>query len=103
MAAEVGGVRRQPGAAVGGGGARGRAGGGAELWYVGDAGRLATVHVRAGLSDGLRTEVEGEGLTEGMQVIVGVQTTEQLGAPATGPFQGPPPQGGNRFRGPGGF
>jgi HlyD family secretion protein len=88
-----------------GGGLGGRPGAGSMLWYVGDDGQLATVRVRTGLSDGQRTEVRGERLTEGMQVIVGLLQSpeEQRGAPVSGPFQGPAPQGGNRFRGPGGF
>jgi hypothetical protein len=31
------------------------------------------VPVRTGLNDGIQTEVEGEGLTEGMQVVTGEQ------------------------------
>jgi HlyD family secretion protein len=59
--------------------------------------------VRTGLSDGQRTEVRGEGLAEGMQAIVGLVQSAQSGAPLASPFQGPPSQGGTRFRGPGGF
>ena len=66
------------------------------LWTVDKAGKLSVVRVRAGLSDGQKTEVRGEGLTEGMQVIVGV-TQDGGGAPGS-PFQaqqqtGPRPGG----------
>jgi len=72
------------------------------LWTVGTDGKPASVRVRAGLTDGQKTQVEGTGLRAGMQVIVG--TTGGTGSgTATGttssPFQtqrqqtqgGPPP------------
>jgi HlyD family secretion protein len=81
-----------------------RAGGGAILWYVDDLGKLAIRPVRLGLTDGQRTEVKGEGLTEGMAVIIGtVLAADQTSAQPASPFQGPSPSGGSRFRGPGGF
>jgi HlyD family secretion protein len=70
---------------------------GARLWYLDSAGRLAAVRVQPGLTDGQKTEVAGAGLTEGMQVIVGMaQSTQGGAAPAASPFQtqarpGPPP------------
>jgi HlyD family secretion protein len=36
--------------------------------------------VKAGISDGQFTEVSGEGLTEGMQVLVGVDNSKQAGS-----------------------
>jgi HlyD family secretion protein len=104
-------ARRQARASGGGGpGGPGGFGGGAPrrgasgprpnetvmLWTVGKDGKLSVVRVRAGLSDGQKTEVRGEGLTEGMQVIVGV-TQDGGGAPGS-PFQaqqqtGPRPGG----------
>jgi hypothetical protein len=60
--------------------------------------------VRLGLSDGQRTEVTGEGLTEGMAVIIGtVLAADQTLAQPASPFQSPSSSGGSRFRGPGGF
>ena len=44
------------------------------LWYLDASGKLAISRVKAGLTDGQLTEVEGTGLKEGMQVIVGVNT-----------------------------
>ena len=56
--------------------------------------------MRVGLSDGQRTEVSGEGLAEGMQIIIGVtQTAEQQ--PSGSPFQAS--GSGNRGFRPGGF
>jgi HlyD family secretion protein len=70
------------------------------VWTVGTDGTLTRLPVRAGLSDGQKTQVEGPGLRPGLQVIVG--TTGGAGSAATGttssPFQtqrqrggGPPP------------
>lgn len=69
------------------------------LWHLDRDGRLTVTPVRVGVSDGQRTAVEGPGVTEGMQVIVGV-TQGQDGTAPTSPFQAPA-QGG--FRPPGAF
>ncbi|HET7372117.1 MAG TPA: efflux RND transporter periplasmic adaptor subunit [Gemmatimonadaceae bacterium] len=78
------------------------------LWYLDSANTLHRVRVTAGLSDGQRTEVSGEGVREGMQVIIGVNATETTAATApsgaasqsgTNPFQPARPAGGFR-RGP---
>jgi HlyD family secretion protein len=71
----------------------------ATLWMVDSAGRLDTLRVRTGLTDGQRTEVRSEQLTEGMRVIVGVTQTEDGGAAAS-PFQTQNQSGPRR---PGGF
>ncbi len=84
---------------------RGRRGNLPTLWYLDASGKLAIARVRAGLTDGQLTEVEGPGLEEGMQVIVGVNTQAQSGGNnALGVF-GPPagPQGGGFQRRPAGF
>jgi HlyD family secretion protein len=99
------------GAAAGRGGAEGGAGNRTRrsnaptLWYLDASGQLAIARVRAGLTDGQLTEVEGPELKEGMQVIVGVNTPAQNnGNNALGVF-GPPAgvQGGGFQRRPGGF
>ena len=75
----------------------------AQLWYVDSAGKPAVTRVRTGLSDGQNTQITGQNVHEGMQVIVGTVTT--AAAPTTGattsPFQqqrrgpgGPPGPGG---------
>lgn len=78
------------------------------LWYLDSANTVHRVRVTAGLSDGQRTEVSGEGVREGMQVIIGVNATETTAATApsgaasqsgTNPFQPARPAGGFR-RGP---
>ena len=78
------------------------------LWYVDSANTLHRVRVTAGLTDGQRTEVSGDGVREGMQVIIGVNATQTTSAAApagasaqsgTNPFQPARPAGGFR-RGP---
>jgi len=68
----------------------------AQLWYVDSAGKPAVTRVRTGLSDGQNTQITGQNVHEGMQVIIGTVTT--AAAPTTGatsPFQ-------QQRRGPGG-
>ncbi|MGE0582722.1 MAG: efflux RND transporter periplasmic adaptor subunit [Steroidobacteraceae bacterium] len=69
-----------------------RSPGAATLWYLDAAGKLARAQVRTGLSDGQRTEISGERLEAGLQVIVG--TTQAAGPASTNPFQS---QGPRRF------
>lgn len=80
-----------------------RRAGGAMLWTAGDDGAVHGVRARTGITDGQRTEVSGDGIAEGMQVIVGA--TQGGSAATTGaaasPFQPATPQGGPRR--PGGF
>jgi HlyD family secretion protein len=82
------------GAASAGGATRSRAsgtrGGFAQLWYVNASGKPAVVRVRTGLSDGQNTQVMGQDLKEGMQVIVGTNTATTTTTPTqttTSPFQ----------------
>jgi len=98
------------GAAPGAGGATGatrsRSSGGrsafAQLWYVGANGKPAMMRVRTGLSDGQNTQIIGQDVKEGMQVIVGTSTpatTTTTTQTTTSPFQqqrraGPPGPGG---------
>jgi HlyD family secretion protein len=86
-----GGVRRNVG---------GTSGGFAMLWYLDDAGKVAVMPVRTGISDGTTTQIQGPDVKEGMQVIAGLTQTDDA-AGAVNPFQG---GGQNRggFR-PGGF
>ena len=67
---------------------RRRAGGGEQtgtLWYLDDNGRLDTMVVRTGLSDGQRTIVSGDRLEEGLEIIAAVTSTDAAGS--TNPFQ----------------
>jgi HlyD family secretion protein len=63
--------------------------GAAQLWYVDAAGKPAVMRVRTGLSDGQNTQVMGQDVKEGMQVIVGAATTSAStpAATTTSPFQ----------------
>lgn len=87
-------ARRAAGGAGGANGASGawqRTGNGGTLWYLDADGKVAMVRVRTGLTDGQRTEVRGEGLREGMQVIVGSAQGTQAseGAPGAGGTRNP--------------
>jgi HlyD family secretion protein len=66
----------------------------ATLW-VPEGGYVKPIRVGSGLSDGTNTEVQGEGLTEGMNVVMGVQTMAENQDVATNPFTPKfPPRGG---------
>lgn len=73
----------------------------AQLWYVGPDGKAAVARVRTGLSDGQNTEVTGQNIKEGMQVIIGTSAATTAATPAAttnSPFQQQ-----RRPGGPGGF
>jgi hypothetical protein len=82
-----------------------RAGGGAVLWHLDDQGKLAVIPVKVGLSDGQRTEVTGDKLADGMQIIVGVNQADQTATQPSSPFQSQSSGGGGSRGGfrPGGF
>lgn len=67
------------------------------IWYVDSAGALHSARVRTGRTDGQKTEIEGRGISDGMQVIIGVSdasgTAGEGSSAARNPFQ---PQRGNR-------
>jgi HlyD family secretion protein len=65
------------------------------LW-IPEGNYVKPVRVQQGLSDGIYTEVQGEGLTEGMKVVIGMQTqTNSNEDVATNPFTPKfPPRGG---------
>ena len=71
------------------------------LWYLDSANALKPVRVHAGLSDGTRTQVTGNGLEEGMQIIVGSNTgtSAPTTAASTNPLQ-PQSQSTSRRGGP---
>jgi HlyD family secretion protein len=66
---------------------------------------LKPVRVHVGLSDGTRTQVIGNGLEEGMQIIVGANTgtTAPAAAASTNPLQPQTQSTGRRGGPPGGF
>lgn len=59
------------------------------LWSLDSANALKPVRVHAGLSDGSRTQVSGNGLKEGMQIIVGANagSTAPTTAASSNPLQ----------------
>lgn len=75
------------------------------LWRLGADGALTGVPVRVGISDGQRTQVEGEGLAAGLSIVLGTNTAtkdtsasetarnpfQTQGGPGPGPGGGPPP------------
>src|SRR5688572_9977235 len=84
-------------AATGAARSGGTRGGFAQLWYEDSTtGKPAVMRVRTGLSDGQNTQVIGQNLKEGMQVIIGTATTTAATTTTTtSPFQ-------QQRRGPGG-
>jgi HlyD family secretion protein len=73
------------------------------VWVVANDGKLTPIRVRTGLSDGQKTQIEGPGITEGMQIVTSVSSTEGASAPAasatSNPFQPQRPgMGGARGR-----
>jgi HlyD family secretion protein len=64
------------------------------VWVL-EGGKPKALPVKAGITDGQFTEVSGEGLSEGMQVLVGVEQQARTAggaAPITGPGSGPRPR-----------
>jgi HlyD family secretion protein len=55
------------------------------LWVV-EGQQVRPVNVRVGMSDGTMTEVEGEGLTEGMEVVTGMRMQGKGQIDASNPF-----------------
>ena len=58
------------------------------LWVLQD-GKPKALVVKAGISDGQFTEVSGEGLTEGMQILFGVDNSKQAGSTPASPSGSP--------------
>jgi hypothetical protein len=78
------------GEASSGGGSRGM------LW-VAEGTYVRPIRVRIGLSDGANTEVEGENLSNGMKIVVGLDTNGSTGSTQTkNPFVPQFPRKGGR-------
>jgi HlyD family secretion protein len=79
-----------------GGGARSRGanggqrqGNGATIYYLDANGKLASTHVRTGISDGTFTQIEGRNITAGMKLISGTAsatTTQSAQTSGASPF-----------------
>lgn len=63
------------------------------IWIL-ENGRPKSIPVRVGITDGQFTEIMGEGLSEGMQVLVGVEEAKRASGPA--PLTGGMGPGGRR-------
>jgi len=91
--AMMGGGQRPSGAQTGTGSRGGLVARREDRIWVLEKGKPKAIVVKAGISDGQFTEVSGEGLIEGMEILVGVDTSKQVsGSPA--PLGGTP--GGRR-------
>jgi HlyD family secretion protein len=66
------------------------------LYSLDPAGKLKAIHVRVGISDGQRTQVTGDSLAVGMQVIIGAALpgAAATSAPSTNPLTPTPQRGG---------
>ena len=58
------------------------------VWILGPDGKPMAVIVKVGITDGQATEISGEGIREGMQVLVGVEDTKRANVGATAPLGG---------------
>lgn len=56
------------------------------LWYLDENGDISVLRARTGITDGSQTEVIGEGIEAGMQIIAGVSVIEEAGG-IRNPFQ----------------
>ena len=83
----------------------GERGPGGQLWTVDGAGRLKSLRVRTGISDGVMTEVSGDGLEAGLQVVSGLEKAASVTASAAANPLQPQRSGGaaGARRAPGGF
>ena len=77
-------------------------GGFGTIWVLGADKKIKPYRVRIGLTDGQRTQVTGQGLSVGMQVIIGESVTGTTATPAAGATTNPltPQRGGGPGRGP---
>jgi len=55
------------------------------LWTL-DGTNVRPINVRTGASDGIMTAVEGDGLTEGLPVVVGLKSGDSGTSDARNPF-----------------
>ena len=79
---------------------RRRSTGSRTIYSIDEKGQPKAIAVKTGITDGTRTEVSGEGLTEEMKIITGVVQTSADGAAGAAPLGGQQQQ---QRRGPGGF
>lgn len=63
------------------------------VWALQQNKRVRPIQVRVGLSNGLMTEIEGEGIAEGQEIVVGQQSQINPSSDATNPFAPRIPRG----------
>jgi HlyD family secretion protein len=68
------------------------------LWVL-EGKYVRPLPVQAGQSDGSMTEIQGEGLTEGLEIVAGIQTKALAQTDSTNPFAPRFPRGGPRGSG----
>lgn len=61
-----------------------------QLWILDEKGQPKAIPVRAGITNGMFTEVIGEGLSEGMAILVGVDDKKAQAAASPSPLGGMP-------------
>lgn len=61
------------------------------LWYLDESGQLASVPVQVGISDGSKTEIRGDRLSEGMKVISESEAQRTEPSTSRSSNNGPPP------------
>ncbi|MBI4913816.1 MAG: efflux RND transporter periplasmic adaptor subunit [Acidobacteria bacterium] len=79
---------QRPGGQGGGPSAKGMAMRREDRIWILENGKPKAITVKAGITDGQSTEITGEGLSEGMQVLVGVEASRPSTAPAAAPMGG---------------
>ena len=68
------------------------------IWVL-EEGALRPLRVKTGLNDGIVTEISGDGLEEGMQIVTGtsvISAEQAASSPGGSPFLPKPPQRRNR-------
>jgi HlyD family secretion protein len=63
---------------------------GPAVWTLDAKNQPERLAVRTGLTDGQRTQVTGNGITDGLEVIVGARTAQQTSTPARNASSGNP-------------
>jgi HlyD family secretion protein len=91
-----GGGQRPPGQGGGGASTKGMAMRREDRIWILENGKPKAITVKAGITDGQFTEVTGENLPEGAQILVGVDTGQKTGGPTVAPMGGMPGGGGGR-------
>ncbi len=63
-----------------------------KIWVLGADGKPKAVVVKVGITDGQFSEISGEGISEGMQVLIGVEDPKRAATAGTAPLAGGAPR-----------